>query len=123
MRQEKEEGNEPLLISQLQVDDPHHSRQQQQSNCFDLISRTWLESKKVWKIAGPSIFGRLSMFPLTFITQPFACHLGDLKLSAISISTTIIIAITFGFLVKHPILYVCVFVSSPYFDEWRAEQE
>ncbi|KAM7527445.1 hypothetical protein LguiB_030855 [Lonicera macranthoides] len=86
MRQEKEEGNEPLLISQPQVDDPHHSRQQQQSNCFDLISRPWLESKKVWKIAGPSIFGRLSMFSLTFITQPFAGHLGDLKLSAISIS-------------------------------------
>ncbi|KAM7518533.1 hypothetical protein LguiB_017495 [Lonicera macranthoides] len=96
MRQDEEEGgNEALLISQPQVDDPHHSRQ---SDGFDLISRAWLESKKIWKIAGPSIFGRLSMFSLTVITQSFAGHLGDLELSAISISTTVIISITFGFL-------------------------
>lgn len=104
MRQDEEEevGNEPLLISQPQVDDPHHSHQRQQSDGFDLISRAWLESKKIWKIAGPSIFSRLSMFSLTVITQSFAGHLGDLQLSAISISTTVIISITFGFLVKIP---------------------
>ncbi|KAE9457378.1 hypothetical protein C3L33_10717, partial [Rhododendron williamsianum] len=71
---------------------------EQESNGENLIRRIFLESKKTWHIAGPSIFTRIALFSLTVITQSFAGHLSDLDLAAISIVTTVIIGITFGFL-------------------------
>ena len=61
--------------------------------------KTWEEFKKVWRIAGPSIFCRVAMFSLTIITQSLAGHLSDLDLAAFSIATTLLISISFGFLV------------------------
>ncbi|XP_057532688.1 protein DETOXIFICATION 27-like isoform X2 [Amaranthus tricolor] len=61
--------------------------------------KTWEEFKKVWRIAGPSIFCRVAMFSLTIITQSLAGHLSDLDLAAFSIATTLLISISFGFLI------------------------
>ncbi|KAJ7958956.1 Protein DETOXIFICATION [Quillaja saponaria] len=83
------EEEDPLLFSALE---------QQESNFESLIRRIWLESKNMWQIAGPSIFSRLAMFSMTVITQSFAGHLGELNLAAISIACTVIISISFGFL-------------------------
>ncbi|KMT19736.1 hypothetical protein BVRB_1g007910 [Beta vulgaris subsp. vulgaris] len=66
---------------------------------FDRKRETWDELKKVWQIGGPSIFCRLAMFSLTIITQSLAGHLSDLDLAAFSIATTLLIAISFGFLI------------------------
>ncbi|XP_048330953.2 protein DETOXIFICATION 27-like isoform X2 [Ziziphus jujuba] len=88
----QEEENDPLLISH------RPQKQQDESETERLIIRTWLESKKIWQIAGPSIFSRLAMFFVTVIVQSFAGHLSDLDLAAISIGTTVIISLTFGFL-------------------------
>ncbi|KAL6176858.1 hypothetical protein ACLB2K_053490 [Fragaria x ananassa] len=82
---EEEDDPHTLLV-------PHH-----QEDAY-LIERTWLESKKLWQVAAPSIFSRLAMFSVTVVTQSFAGHLSDLDLAAISIATTVIIAITFGFM-------------------------
>ncbi|GKV09423.1 hypothetical protein SLEP1_g20928 [Rubroshorea leprosula] len=92
-----EEEEEPLLLtsSEHNLQDPQHTVDADGEN---LISKGWLESKKLWQVAGPSIFSRLAMFSMTVITQAFAGHLGDLNLAAISIVTTVIISITFGFL-------------------------
>ncbi|KAL9245570.1 hypothetical protein vseg_019206 [Gypsophila vaccaria] len=59
----------------------------------------WEELKKIWRIAGPSVLCRVSMFGLTIITQSFAGHLSDLDLAAFSILTTLLISISFGFLI------------------------
>ncbi|XP_044478413.1 protein DETOXIFICATION 27-like isoform X1 [Mangifera indica] len=88
------EGGNPLLLSSPEQND----FQEESTKDNDLINKTWTESKKLWQIAGPSIFSRLSMFSMTIITQAFAGHLGDLNLAAISIVTTVIISICFGFL-------------------------
>lgn len=88
---EEEDDPHTLLV-------PHH---QEDSN---LIERTWLESKKLWQVAAPSIFSRLAMFSVTVVTQSFAGHLSDLDLAAISIATTVIIAVTFGFMVTKTLL-------------------
>ncbi|KAF5807784.1 putative multi antimicrobial extrusion protein [Helianthus annuus] len=74
----------------------HHQEQQQEE--VSIIKLTWVESNKIWKIAGPSIFSRLSLYSLAVITQSFAGHLSDTDLAAISIATTVITSITFGFL-------------------------
>ncbi|KNA04350.1 hypothetical protein SOVF_199740 [Spinacia oleracea] len=63
-----------------------------------ITGEIWEELKKIWKIAGPSVFCRFAMFSLTIITQSFAGHLSDLDLAAFSISTTFLIAVSFGFL-------------------------
>ncbi|KAF8406069.1 hypothetical protein HHK36_008149 [Tetracentron sinense] len=81
----REEENEPLLI-------------QSAENCASLLGRIWVESKKMWQIAGPAIFSRVALFSVTVISQAFAGHLGDLDLAAISIATTVFIPISFGFL-------------------------
>lgn len=95
-----EEEDPLILLSSDQA--PHiHLQQQQQPEESNLITKTWVESKKLWLIAGPSIFSRLAMFSMTVITQAFAGHLGDLNLAAISIATTVIISLTFGFLVTN----------------------
>ncbi|XP_028103500.1 protein DETOXIFICATION 27-like isoform X3 [Camellia sinensis] len=98
--EQEKENNQPLLISAPYQEEQEEDlyNQQQESNTGNLIRRTWVESKKMWHIAGPCIFTRLAMFSLTVITQAFAGHLSDHDLAAISIVTTVIIGITFGFL-------------------------
>ncbi|XP_021284355.1 protein DETOXIFICATION 27-like [Herrania umbratica] len=93
----QQEQEEPLILSTTDQSRHFHCQQQEPVET-NLISKTWVETKKLWLVAGPSIFSRLTMFSMTVITQAFAGHLGDLNLAAISIATTVIIAITFGFL-------------------------
>eukprot|EP01018_Ginkgo_biloba_P040336 Gb_13392 [translate_table: standard] len=61
--------------------------------------RLWRESKKLWQIAAPAILSRISMNGMNVVTQAFAGHLGDLELAAISISITVVVGLSFGFLV------------------------
>ena len=89
---EEAQAQEPLLISASE------QQLEEEANAGSVIKQTWLESKKMWAIAGPSIFSRLALFSMTVITQAFAGHLSNLDLAAISIASTVIIAITFGFL-------------------------
>ncbi|KAG4200598.1 hypothetical protein ERO13_A05G222500v2 [Gossypium hirsutum] len=93
---DQQEEEEALILSSS--DQTQHFHCHQRPKDSNLISKFWVESKKLWLIAGPSIFSRLAMFSMTTITQSFAGHLGDLNLAAISIATTVIICITFGFL-------------------------
>lgn len=97
-----EEVNDPLL----------HELQQHKSNIvITLTKKTWDESKKIWLIAGPSIFSRLALLSMTVITLAFAGHLGGLNLAAISIATTVIIAISFGFMVFATCLNISTFFA------------
>ncbi|CAN6480085.1 unnamed protein product [Victoria cruziana] len=61
-----------------------------------LLRRTLVESKKLWRIAGPAMFTRLAMYGMNVVTQAFVGHLGDLELAAVSIATTVIIGFNFG---------------------------
>nr|XP_027093312.1 protein DETOXIFICATION 26-like isoform X2 [Coffea arabica] len=104
-------AEEPLLSStsddnQLRFHTSHYQQLQHQRDeesldeTQSLVQEIWLENKKIWQIAGPSSFARVAMFSLTVITQSFAGHLGNRDLAAISIVTTVLISITFGFLLK-----------------------
>ncbi|CAL0305581.1 unnamed protein product [Lupinus luteus] len=92
------ETEHPLLQSTLLKE--QHQHELQVSNNDSLIQRTCLESKKLWQIAAPSIFTRLTMFSITVVTQSFAGHLSNLDLAAIATACTVIISISFGFLVN-----------------------
>lgn len=86
---------QPLLLSTSE--ETRESSDSVARRCH--LREAWVECWKLWQLAAPSIFCRLSMFSLTIITQSFAGHLGEHQLAAISVVTTVIIGITFGFLV------------------------
>ncbi|KAK4428552.1 protein DETOXIFICATION 27 [Sesamum alatum] len=96
--------HQPLLlsISEDSENQINHQRHQPEpgssASATYCVKEVWTECKKLWQIAAPSIFCRLAMFSLTLITQSFAGHLDQRQLAAISIATTVIISITFGFL-------------------------
>ncbi|BFG19370.1 hypothetical protein CerSpe_056440 [Prunus speciosa] len=94
MRAEREGEEHPLTL----LLSPHQRQQEEAEEDGNLIKRTWLESKRLWQVAAPSIFSRIALYSVTVITQSFAGHLSGLDLAAISIVNTVIIAITFGFM-------------------------
>lgn len=61
-----------------------------------LARRSWVESKKLWRIVGPAIFARLVIYSMNVITQAFAGHIGDLELASISIANTVVVGFNFG---------------------------
>lgn len=65
----------------------------------ELLSRVWIETKKLWRIVGPNIINRLAGYSMTVITQAFAGHLGNVELASISIATNIIVGFGFALLV------------------------
>ncbi|KAK7351209.1 hypothetical protein VNO77_10490 [Canavalia gladiata] len=87
------EAEHPFIESTLPQPQKHGS-----TTAPSLFQSACSESKNHWHIAAPSIFTRLAMFSITVVTQSFAGHLSDLDLAAISIGCTLLISITFGFL-------------------------
>ncbi|KAF3788474.1 hypothetical protein EJ110_NYTH08739 [Nymphaea thermarum] len=60
------------------------------------VQRTLVESKKLWRSAGPAVFSRLAMYGMNVVTQAFVGHLGDLELAAVSIASTVIVGLNLG---------------------------
>ncbi|KAH7849238.1 hypothetical protein Vadar_015036 [Vaccinium darrowii] len=61
-----------------------------------LKKRVWVETKQLWHLVGPSIFGRICAATFAVVTQAFAGHLGDVELASISIVNTVVVGFTFG---------------------------
>ncbi|RDX97240.1 Protein DETOXIFICATION 34, partial [Mucuna pruriens] len=57
-----------------------------------------VESVKLWAIAGPIAFSILCNYAVNSFTNIFVGHLGDLELSAVSISLSVVSNFSFGFL-------------------------
>ncbi|CAK8568150.1 unnamed protein product [Lathyrus sativus] len=60
--------------------------------------KVWIETKKLWKIVGPTIFSRIASFTMNVVTQAFAGHLGEVELASITIANTVIVGFNFGLL-------------------------
>ncbi|KAF7813131.1 protein DETOXIFICATION 35 [Senna tora] len=58
----------------------------------------WVESRKLWLIALPIIFNTLCQFAVNSVTNMFVGHLGDVELSAVSLSLSVIGTFSFGFM-------------------------
>ncbi|XP_062154637.1 protein DETOXIFICATION 35 [Alnus glutinosa] len=56
------------------------------------------ETVKMWKIAGPIAFNILCQFGINSVTNIFVGHMGDIQLSAVSISLSVIGTFSFGFM-------------------------
>lgn len=84
-----------------------HEWKQDVDDNKDLLSRVWIESKKLWHIVGPAIFSRVASYSMNVITQALAGHLGDLELAAISIASIGILGFSFGVMVGISISSLC----------------
>ncbi|XP_016444663.1 protein DETOXIFICATION 27-like [Nicotiana tabacum] len=97
----KEENRQPLLAEATSADwllSQNKVERVDEDDDKDLKTRVWIETKKLWHIAGPSIFSRIATYTMNVITQGFAGHLGEVELAAISISNTVIVGLNFGLL-------------------------
>lgn len=64
-----------------------------------LKERIWVESKKMWIVAGPAIFTRFSTFGVNIITQAFIGHIGPTELAAYALVATVLLRFANGILV------------------------
>ncbi|KAL0911931.1 hypothetical protein M5K25_017869 [Dendrobium thyrsiflorum] len=71
--------------------------EQEEEEC-KLRKRMWIESKKLWRVAGPAIFSRVVTYSMDVITQAVAGHLGDLELASMSIANNVVVGFSFGLL-------------------------
>ncbi|KDP22243.1 hypothetical protein JCGZ_26074 [Jatropha curcas] len=64
----------------------------------EIRSVFWIETVKLWKIAGPIVFNMMCQFGINTVTTIFVGHIGALELSAVSISLAVIGTLAFGFM-------------------------
>ncbi|CBI22677.3 unnamed protein product, partial [Vitis vinifera] len=64
----------------------------------EVRSMLWRETVKVWRVAGPLAFQILCQFGTNLVTTVFVGHIGNLELSAVSISVSVIGTFSFGFM-------------------------
>ncbi|CAN1313005.1 Protein DETOXIFICATION 29 [Linum perenne] len=62
----------------------------------DFSREFFIESKKLWCLAGPAVFTTLFQYSLGAITQVFAGHVGTLELAAVSVENSVIAGFSFG---------------------------
>lgn len=72
---------------------PVHNFQDAKYLCF-------IESNKLWSIAGPIAFNILCNYGINSFTNIFAGHIGDVELSSVAISLSVIANFSFGFMVS-----------------------
>ncbi|KAL9661303.1 hypothetical protein QQ045_026127 [Rhodiola kirilowii] len=61
-------------------------------------SMFWRETVKMWQIAGPIALATICQYGINSTTNIFVGHIGDVELSAVSISLTVIGTFSFGFM-------------------------
>ncbi|KAK3447161.1 protein DETOXIFICATION 35 [Eucalyptus grandis] len=58
----------------------------------------WIETARMWKIAAPIAFNILCQYGTNSFTNIFVGHIGDVELSAVAISLSVIGTFSFGFM-------------------------
>ncbi|KAH7841654.1 hypothetical protein Vadar_032715 [Vaccinium darrowii] len=75
-------------------------------NFRELKSVFWIETAKLWKISGPIVVTILCQYGTNSVTSIFVGHIGDIELSAVSISLAVIGCFAFGFMLGMGMLAV-----------------
>ncbi|KAM1108983.1 hypothetical protein PS2_008446 [Malus domestica] len=65
---------------------------------LSLKRRVWIETKKMWVVAGPAIFTRVASFGTNVISQAFIGHIGSAQLAAFSLVFTVLVRFANGIL-------------------------
>lgn len=66
----------------------------------DLKGRIWNESRKIWRVALPSVISRVCAFGTIVVTQSFVGHISDLDLAGYALVQTLSVRFVNGILVS-----------------------
>ncbi|KAJ3681015.1 hypothetical protein LUZ60_015504 [Juncus effusus] len=88
-----DETEVPLLDHAKQIDQEEEEWQK-----VSLGRKVIDENKKLWVVAGPSIFTRFSTFGVTVISQAFIGHIGSTELAAYALVSTVLMRFANGIL-------------------------
>ncbi|XP_057999377.1 protein DETOXIFICATION 24-like [Hevea brasiliensis] len=61
------------------------SNSQEKESNKELKERVWAESKKIWRIAFPSMLTKITQFGMLVVTQGFIGHIGEVELAAFAL--------------------------------------
>ncbi|KAG8647985.1 hypothetical protein MANES_09G134800v8, partial [Manihot esculenta] len=61
------------------------SNSQEKDSNEELKKRVWEESKKIWRIAFPSMLTKITQFGMLVVTQGFIGHIGEVELAAFAL--------------------------------------
>ncbi|KAG6642772.1 hypothetical protein CIPAW_09G164400 [Carya illinoinensis] len=64
----------------------------------NLPKRIWVESRKIWKVAFPSMISRVTQFGVFVVTQAFIGHIGEVDLAAYALVQIIAVRFVNGIL-------------------------
>ncbi|KAM0004184.1 putative multi antimicrobial extrusion protein [Helianthus debilis subsp. tardiflorus] len=64
----------------------------------DLKQRIWVESKKIWRVALPSVISRVCAFGTIVVTQSFIGHISDIDLAGYALVQTLSVRFVNGIL-------------------------
>jgi MATE family multidrug resistance protein len=65
-----------------------------------LVSRSWEESRLLWRLAFPALLTEVFQFSIGFVTTAFVGHLGEVELAAVSVVENILDSSAYGVLVR-----------------------
>lgn len=74
----------------------NHSNQSEDEKPLGFGKEFRIESRKLWKIAGPAIFTALCQYSLGAITQTFVGQVGEIELAAVSVENSVVAGLAFG---------------------------
>ncbi|KAJ3684335.1 hypothetical protein LUZ61_013499 [Rhynchospora tenuis] len=88
-------GDQVPLLEPKEV---HRDEEEEEEEQMSLGRKILEENKKLWIVAGPSIFTRFSTFGVTVISQAFIGHLGSTELAAYALVSTVLMRFANGIL-------------------------
>ena len=93
------EINEKLLREEVTQAEEEEEEERVNELEVSLKEKIWSESKKMWVVAGPAIFTRVSTFGINVIGQAFIGHIGSTELAGYALVMTVIVRFANGVLV------------------------
>lgn len=91
---------EPLLNGGAVIGCPTAADYEPVKNFKEAKSVFWTETVKLWKIAAPIVFNILCNYGTNSFTNIFVGHIGEIELSSVTISLSVIGTFSFGFMVS-----------------------
>ncbi|KAG8478793.1 hypothetical protein CXB51_028688 [Gossypium anomalum] len=65
----------------------------------DLKRRVWVETKKIWRIAFPTMLTRVTSYGMIVVTQSFLGHIGEVQLATFALIQSIFVRFINGILI------------------------
>lgn len=89
---------EPLLNGGAVIGCPTTADYEPMKSFKEVKSVFWTETVKMWKIAAPIVFNILCNYGTNSFTNIFVGHIGEIELSSVTISLSVIGTFSFGFM-------------------------